>query len=267
MKIYVVCDVEGVAGVISHRQQCQWDTSKDWYARYLDQARRFTTLELNAAVEGALEGGATEIIAWDGHGPFPGCIDIELLHPECKLLMGAGDGGPVGLDDSFDALFQVGLHAMAETKKAVLCHGRWNLNGIPIGEIGMNSFIAGYHGVPCVLVTGDQAAADEARALIPDIETAVVKESLVPEISGLSQIGTVSLSLKKAREVIKESAKTAVSKIGSIKPCRFDSPYTLQWRFASSAQADIMKEQFPNAINIDPITLEFRTDKFEDLPL
>jgi D-amino peptidase len=233
MKIYVVCDVEGVAGVISHRQQCQWDTSKDWYARYLDQARRFTTLELNAAVEGALEGGASEIIAWDGHGPFPGCIDIELLHPECKLLMGAGDGGPIGLDSSFDAMFQIGLHAMADTKGAVLCHGRWTLNGTAIGEI----------------------------------ETAVVKESLVPEISGLSQIGTVSLSLKKARQVIKESAKNAMSKIGSVEPCRFDPPYVLQWRFTSSAQADIMKEQLPDAISIDPLTLEFRADKFEDLPI
>jgi D-amino peptidase len=267
MKIYVVCDVEGVAGVISHRQQCQWDTSKDWYARYLDQARRFTTLELNAAVEGALEGGASEIIAWDGHGPFPGCIDIELLHPECKLLMGAGDGGPIGLDSSFDAMFQIGLHAMADTKGAVLCHGRWTLNGTAIGEIGMNSFIAGHYDVPCVFVSGDRAAADEARALIPNIETAVVKESLVPEISGLSQIGTVSLSLKKARQVIKESAKNAMSKIGSVEPCRFDPPYILQWRFTSSAQADIMKEQLPDAISIDPLTLEFRADKFEDLPI
>lgn len=267
MKIYVVCDVEGAAGVICHRQQCQWDTSKDWYARYLDQARRFTTLELNAAVEGALEGGATEIIAWDGHGPFPGCIDIELLHHECKLVMGAGDGGPVGLDGSFDALFQVGLHAMAETAGGVLCHGRWTLNGTAIGEIGMNSFIAAHYDVPCVFVSGDKAAAEEARALMPGIETAVVKESLIPTVSGLSQIPTVSLSLKKAREVVKISARAAMSKIGSIKPCRFDPPYILQWPFSNSGQADGMNEQFPEAIRIDPITLEFRTDRFEDLPV
>jgi D-amino peptidase len=131
----------------------------------------------------------------------------------------------------------------------------------------MNSFIAGHYDVPCVLVSGDRAAADEARALIHDIETAVVKESLVPEISGLSQIGTVSLGLKKAREIIKASAKTATSKIGSIKPCRFDPPYVLQWPFSNAGQADNMNEQFPNAIRIDPITLEFRSDRFEDLPI
>jgi D-aminopeptidase len=86
-------------------------------------------------------------------------------------------------------------------------------------------------------------------------------------VSGLSQIGTISLSLKKAREIIKTSAKTAMSKIAGIKPCRFDPPYALQWRFTSSAQADIMKEQFPGAISIDPTTLEFRGDRLEDLPL
>ncbi len=63
------------------------------------------TLELNALVEGAIEGGASEIVASDGHGPFPGGIDVELVHSMCRLIMGAGGGGPVGLDSSYDALF------------------------------------------------------------------------------------------------------------------------------------------------------------------
>ena len=78
MKIYVICDLEGVAGVIDHRQQCQWDVSREWFPRYYEQARRLATLELNALVEGALEGGAKEIVAWDGHGNFPGGLDVEL---------------------------------------------------------------------------------------------------------------------------------------------------------------------------------------------
>lgn len=77
MKIYVVCDLEGVAGVIDHHQQCQWDVAKGWYAPYLAQARRLATLELNALVEGALEGGASEVVAWDGHGNFPGALSPQ----------------------------------------------------------------------------------------------------------------------------------------------------------------------------------------------
>jgi D-amino peptidase len=79
MKIYVVCDLEGVAGVIDHYQQCQWDVTKGWYAPYLAQARRLATLELNALVEGVLAAGATEAVAWAGHGNFPGGLDVEIL--------------------------------------------------------------------------------------------------------------------------------------------------------------------------------------------
>src|SRR5512141_2307929 len=113
MKIYVCCDLEGTAGVVDHRQQCWFDGA------YYHQARRLATLELNALVEGALEGGASEVFAWDGHGNFPGGLDVELLHPGCRMVMGAGDGGPAGLDGSFAAMFQLGLHGMAGARLGV----------------------------------------------------------------------------------------------------------------------------------------------------
>ena len=168
MRIYVVCDIEGVAGVIDHRLQCCEGGT------YYGQARRLATLELNALVEGALEGGATGTVAWDGHCLFPGSIDPELLHPECKLVMGAGDGGPVGLDGSYDALFQCGLHAMRGTSRALMSHGGWELNVRRIGEIGASALKAGHHGVPFVFISGDRSAVEEARALVPDVEVAVV---------------------------------------------------------------------------------------------
>ena len=69
---------------------------------YYQQAIRMATHELNALVEGAIEGGATEVYAWPGHGNFPGGIDVELLNPDCNLVMHAGDGGPVGYDDPME---------------------------------------------------------------------------------------------------------------------------------------------------------------------
>ena len=107
MKVYIICDLEGAAGVVDHRLQCRFN------GEYYLQARRLATQELNALVEGALESGVDEIIAWDGHGNFPGGLDVALLHPDCRLIMSAGDGGPMELDESFDALLQYGLHAMA----------------------------------------------------------------------------------------------------------------------------------------------------------
>jgi D-amino peptidase len=261
MKIYVVCDIEGVAGVIDHRLQC-WEDGT-----YYEQARRLATLELNAVVQGALEGGATQIVAWDGHCLFPGCIDPELVHPECKLVMGAGDNGPAGLDGSYDALFQSGLHAMSGTSQALMSHGGWELNGRKIGEIGASALVAGYRGVPFVFISGDRAAAEEAKALVPDVEAAVVKEGLSPGVTGLSQAPAVSLSPQKARELIREAAKRAMGKIGQIQPLRFDPPYVLRWQFQTRKGADDMMAGQPGATRIDPVTLEFEADDFAKLPL
>jgi len=260
VKIYVVCDIEGVAGVIDHRQQCWFD------GPYYAQARRLATLELNALVEGALEGGATDIVAWDGHGPFPGGLDVELLHPECRLVMGAGGGGPVGLDDSYDALFQCGLHAMAGTAGAVMAHGGWRLNGRPLGEIGMNGLTAGMCGVPCVFISGDEAAALEARALVPDIEVVVVKQALLADVAGLSPAPALSLAPEKACQVIREGARRAMGRVGSIPPLRFEPPYTLEWQFSEAQAADEMAAR-PGAIRVDATTVAFESDAFFELPL
>ena len=261
MKIYVACDLEGVAGVINHRQQCCWDLSKEWFAPYYPQARRLATLELNALVEGALEGGATEIVAWDGHGSFPGGLDIELLHPACKLVMGAGGGGPEGLDDSFDALFQLGLHAMAGTTHAVMAHSFWGgiagywVNDVPVGEIWMNCYMAGLQGVPFVFLSGDRAGAEEARTLVPDVETAIVKEGLSPQAGGLSVVPAVSLAPEKARHVIRETARRAITKIGSIAPYRVEPPFALRIQFVKAGLADGVASR-PGTRRVDETTVE-----------
>lgn len=259
MKIYVVCDLEGVAGVIDHRQQCWFD------GKYYEQARRLATLELNALVEGALEGGATEIVAWDGHGNFPGGLDVELLHPECKLVMGAGDGGPEGLDSSFDALFQCGLHAMAGTERAIMAHSFWGniagcwVNGMPVGEIWMNCYVAGEQGVPFVFLSGDRAGVEEAQALVPNIEGAIVKEGLSSTAAGLSVVPGISLAPEKARQAIREAAKRAMAKIGTISPYRVEPPYTLRTRFTDSKLADRAMSQ-PGVKRIDETTVEIERD-------
>jgi D-amino peptidase len=261
LKIYVVCDLEGVAGVVDHRQQCEWDAARGWYAPYLDQARRLATLELNALVEGALEGGATEIVAWDGHGNFPGGLDIELLHPACKLVMGAGDGGPEGLDSSFAALFQLGLHAMVGTPRAVLAHSfyggltGYQVNDQLVGEIWMNCYTAGLSGVPCVFVSGDRAAAAEAADLIPGIETAIVKEGLAEEAGGLAVLPARSLAPEAARQVIRAAAHRAMAKIGVVAPFRLTRPFHLKARFTQQDTAEAYAKR-PNVVRLDLYTVE-----------
>jgi D-amino peptidase len=255
MKIYVICDLEGVAGVVDHRQQC-WLNGE-----YYEQARKLATLELNALVEGAIHGGATEIVAWDGHGNFPGGLDIELLHPECNLILGAGDGGPAGLNASFNAVFQLGLHSMAGTTRAVLSHSFmpnivacW-INGLKVGEIGMNCATAGQFGIPTVFISGDRAAADEARALIPNIESAIVKEGIASEVKGLAQAPTLCLSPQKARDLIRDAAERAMAKVGTIAPFCIQPPYKVRTQFVEKKFADENASR-PNVKRIDTTTIE-----------
>ncbi len=238
MKIYVVCDLEGVAGVVDHHQQCRWDVATGWYAPYLAQARRLATLELNALVEGALEGGATEIVAWDGHGNFPG-----------------------GLDASFAGLFQLGLHAMAGAPRAVLAHsfddslvGYW-VDDVRVGEIWMNCYSAGQVHVPCVFLSGDRAAADEVRALVPEIEVAVVKEGLAEQADGLSASPTLSLAPRKAHAVIRAAAQRAMATIGSVRPYRPEPPFRLRAKFAAERYAEERAGR-QHVRRVDPVTVE-----------
>lgn len=248
MRVYVVCDIEGTAGVVDFAKQCSHD------GKYYEQARRLATLELNALVEGALEGGATEIVAWDGHCAFPGGLDIELLHPECKLLIGAGDGGPLGLDKGFDALMQVGLHARAGVKDGIISHsfdGRvasFEINGIEMGEIGLNMLTAGEAKTPCILVCGDRAAIEEAQTLVPGIIGAAVKD-------GVNRKCGFSLSPLKARQVIKKAARHAMSYIGKIQPYTFSTPYVVRVKFTEAHYAEDIASR-PNINRIDELTVE-----------
>ena len=218
MKIFILTDIEGVAGVV------QWEHGGPT-GRYYERSKRLLTEEVNAAIQGALATGATEILVWDGHGP--GGMDPELLHPEAKLLFGKGSPRTHGLDESFDALFVVGQHAMNLTPDANLCHSyssraihRMLLNGQEIGELGMRIIQAGRLGVPVALVTGDDKVCAEAVALVGDVETVAVKVST-------SRESAICLHPIKAREAIREGAIRAMRRLPNLKPYLPDGPFEL----------------------------------------
>jgi len=256
MKVYVVCDLEGVAGVVDFKKQCMEEGA------YYQQAIRVATLELNALIEGLIEGGATEIYAWPGHGDFPGGIDFELLHPECKLVMHAGDGGPAGVDESFDAMVLHGFHGMAGAPGGVLSHSFYPLpkgilfDEMPIGEIGMNIYTFSEYDVPCIMVTGDQAAVDEAAKLIPNIVGVPVKWGLgeKEKLGALTVRQAVSLSPAKARAAIKDAAKRALGKVDDFKPLRLKKPFTLRVEFIDAKYAED-KMKMPGVKRVDDVTI------------
>jgi D-amino peptidase len=226
-------DLEGVAGVIDFANYASPES------RYYQVARKLTTEETNAAIEGLMEAGADEISVVDGHGW--GAIDPLLLHRSAKLLAGRPLDYPFGCDRSFRAAIIVGQHAKSNTDGGHLCHtGSFEvedlaINNISVGEMGCNMLFAAYFGIPTILVTGDRAACEEALALVPNIEVAAVKEGikngsaagLTEKQNELFNGAAVHLHHQKACELIREGARRGLKRVEEIEPFWMDPPYEL----------------------------------------
>ncbi len=179
MRVYVMTNLEGVAGVLNFQE---WTGPG---RPYYELAKEFLTEEVNAAVDGLFEGGATDIMVMDAHGP--GGINIKLLDPRVEISRGWSDPvWPLCLDKSYDFVVWVGQHAKAGTEYAHLCHTQSieyldeSVNGVCIGEFGELAMCAGELGVRAIFGSGDAAFAKEAQALVPGIETVAVKRGVKP---------------------------------------------------------------------------------------
>lgn len=179
MRVYIMTDLEGVAGVLDSRNWCLEDS------RYYQQARELLTLEANAAVEGFLAAGAQEIVVADGHGP--GAIVPGLLHPAAELVRywPPERPYPFSMDErKFDVAAWVGQHPKAGTVGGHLCHTGsmivrdFSINGVSVGEFGKLVLCAGELGIRAIFASGCEAFTREAREFVPGIETVAVKRGL-----------------------------------------------------------------------------------------
>ncbi len=219
--IFIITDAEGVGGVC---RQDQTD-SKD------AEMRQLLTGEINAAVDGFLSGGADEVVVWDGHDGSQ-TLSTLTIHPKAKLAMGAF-GPMLQLDRGYAALAFIGQHARANAKNGVMAHSYSSLgiqkmlmNGKPVGEIETNAAVAGWYGVPTIMLSGDRAAVTDLHEIAPDAETAVVKE-------GFGYYSCISLSATAARDLIRERARAAMAKIGHIAPYKVNGPVTIEIEYST----------------------------------
>ena len=242
MKLMIMTDMEGVAGVLNH---------DDWVmagSRYYERGKRLLTEEVNAAVDGFYEGGATQILVVDGHGA--GGIDPETLDERALLLRGAPcPAWPWGLDGSFDGFACVGQHAKAGTPCSHITHTQWfnyidmTVNGVSIGEYGQMALCAMELAVPAILACGEDALAAEAAALTPGGVGVGVKRGLLPdgldhldaEAYRRAKLSAVHLSPRRARALIREGAVKAIRRLredpGSFRYPALHPPYVAVYRF------------------------------------
>ncbi|RIK29751.1 MAG: hypothetical protein DCC56_12025 [Anaerolineae bacterium] len=235
MKILIATDMEGITGVTT------WDQVTPGHAEYA-RFRRLMTQDVNAAIRGAFEAGADEIIVADGHWNGSNIL-VEELDPRARL--NTGSPSPLsmmqGIDESVDGVFFVGYHARNGMQNAILDH-TWSsktvanlwLNEILTGEYGLNAALAGHFGVPVIMVTGDQTACAEVENLLGDMEHAIVKQAT-------GRFAAECLPPQVTQELIFNAAARAVTRLtdgDSPDPFVLDSPIRATVEFFTSDMAD-----------------------------
>jgi len=253
MKIYIMVDLEGITGVVSSERQAR--PGSDGY----EEARRLLMSDLNAAIEGALEGGATEIVVYDMH--YYGLnVILNELHPRAKIIMGNPHVVPpeLGLNATYQGMMMVGYHAMAETKGALLPHTyaldmkSLYLNGVLMGEIGLEAAIAGTFGIPLIMVSADSKGIEEAEKLLKRVEKAVVKYAI-------SREGAVCLSPSTTKEIIRKRAKIAVERIDRFTAYKVPSPYEIRLEFYEASSAE-KASKISEVTRLDDRTIQLKGD-------
>ena len=223
LKVFISADMEGVGGVST------WSVQAGSKGREYEKFRELMTKEVNAAIAGAFDAGASEVLVGDSHGDAQN-IDVEILDKRVKLIRAWPRplGMMQGVDATFDAAVFVGYHAAEGREKATLSHSfngslEVALDGVWVPEAGFNAAIAGDFGVPVVFLSGDQTICADAKKLLGPIETAAVKEA-----GGF--YSATMMHPDEAQRLIREGVRRGVERRREIKPYRIARPVKLEIR-------------------------------------
>jgi len=234
LKIYISADMEGVVGVVTNEQLGPQGFE---YARF----REFMTQEVNAAIEGALAGGATQIVVSDSHGNGQNLL-IEKLHKDVTLVRAWPRPLMMmqGIDETFAGAVFIGYHTGTTNSQGVRAHTMSSarladvqLKGVSVSEAGINAAIAGHFNVPVIAVSGDDAVVKETQALLGDVEGAVVKWA-----SGFHSARTIMPDA--SYQIIRDKVTKAVRRIKDFKPYKLSGPIQVDVRFKNYRPSEVL---------------------------
>jgi len=250
LKIYISADMEGVGGVVTADQLGPGGFE---YERF----RHFMTNETLAAVRAAKEAGATEIVVSDSHGNGENLL-IEEFPKDVRVIRSWPRHGSMmaGIDASFDAALFIGYHASTTNPRGVRAHTfssahltRVALNGNAVTEGEFNAAYAGALGVPVIFASGDDAAVEELKSRLGNIETAETKKSL-------SFHSAETLTPEAACERIAAGVKAALARLHDFKPYAIKTPVTLEISFKNYMPAQMLS-YLRTVQRIDSHTIRF----------
>jgi D-amino peptidase len=257
VKVYISVDMEGVGGVAGSYQVLQSPGS-------LLEVRQTMTAEVNAVIEGALAAGTEAIYVNENHSGRD--LILSELHPAAEAIIGKPKPLATleGLDESFDAVFLIGMHARAGTPAAVMDH-TWGpttvyemrVNDITIGELGLNALMASHYGVPIVLVSGDDKTVAEAKALLGDVEGVIVKYSI-------DRFAARCLHPEKVQNLLYKGARQALMELSRFKPFVLESPLrmSIDWHKTNHALYTAM---IPGTNRTGPRSVSFEASSFKQI--
>lgn len=250
LKVYISVDMEGIGGVVTNEQLGPTGFE---YAR----ARQFMTDEALAAIQGARDAGATEILVSDSHGngqnllidQLPADVRVIRSWPRPLMMM-------EGIDSTFTAAVFIGYHASTANVSGVRAHTMSSatltgvkLNGVEVPEGGMNAAIAGHFGVPVVAVSGDDAAVAEVRQFTGPVPGAEVKRAI-------SFHSASTLTPKASQELVRARVKAGVEQRASAKPYVLRGPVTLEMSFKNYRAAELLA-YLPIVTRVNSHTIRF----------
>jgi D-amino peptidase len=258
MKVFISVDMEGVSGITDPE-----DVLPDG-ADY-QRGRVFMTGDANAAILGAYDGGADEVLVNDSHWIMRNLL-LERLDPRARTIKGFHKSLCMvqGLDASYDGAVFVGYHACAGTEGGVLNHTMLGkeiqniyLNGEPTGETRLNAAFAGHFGVPVMVVAGDAAVCAEAERFLDGVQTVAVKD-------GIDKFSANCLHPEVAQAQIREATAGAVTEHGRFTPYRLSPPYSLgiEWNSTTIAATCAL---IPGVQLTAPRSVEFVTQDYPEL--
>ena len=247
-KVYISVDMEGISGVSGDDQV---NAGGAEYGR----SRKLMAEDLNAAIRGAIDAGATDILVNDSHGGQRNLLP-EDVHPTARLISHSfkRHGMMEGLDETFDAVIFIGYHAKADAPRGLFAHTGTGvlrdlqINGRSVGEGGMNAALASWYGVPIVVVTGDDAAVAEVKESVPGVRGVAVKRAI--------NVRAVELKpLQQARQEIQQAARAGVAAAQKGAPQR-TGPFRVQMRFRNFTIPEVATA-FREVESVSPDTVAF----------
>lgn len=258
MRIYIMTDLEGISGVVDIDYM-------DRELPFYQSARELLMGDVNAAVAGCFDGGASEVLVRDGHGS--GCNFIPGLLDRRASLDRRPGLWTASLADSFDATMFVGVHAMAGTHNGFLDHTqnsrmwwRYSINGRATGEIGQWATMASHFKVPLVYVCGDEAGCREAEDFVPGVVTTAVKR-------GVGRNRAVGMHPDLAHAAIRADAARALARGKKKFPklIRWKQPMDIRLTFYRSDMADGRCAGNRKLARLDARTVQKKTDNLLDV--